>query len=122
SGIPVNIVRIDPTQTQTLFAGTHLGVYRSLDGGATWARFGNGMPLVSVTDLYISPDGSLVRAATYGRGFWDLHPNTVSNDFSISANPASVSAAQGASAQTTIATSVVSGSAETVALAASGLP
>jgi len=57
-----------------LFAGTHLGVYRSTDGGVTWVRFGNGMPLVNVTGLYISPSGGLVRAATYGRGFWELTP------------------------------------------------
>jgi hypothetical protein len=55
-----------------VFAATHLGVYRSADAGATWARFGGGMPFTNVMDLYISPDGSLVRAATFGRGIWEL--------------------------------------------------
>jgi len=32
------------------------------------------MPLVNVADLYISPDGTLVRAGTYGRGVWELVP------------------------------------------------
>lgn len=74
SGIPVNTVLNDPGDSQTLYAGTHLGVYRSTDAGATWARFGAGMPLVNVADLYVSPDSSLVRAGTYGRGVWELAP------------------------------------------------
>ena len=44
------------------------------------------------------------------------------NDFSIAASPASLSIAQGASGGTSITTALISGSAETVALAVSGLP
>lgn len=73
TGVPVNVIKVDPTNTAALYVGTHLGVYRSTDGGATWARFGTGMPLVNVEDLYISPDATLVRAATFGRGFWQLN-------------------------------------------------
>jgi photosystem II stability/assembly factor-like uncharacterized protein len=73
-GIPVNSIENDPTDTSVLYAATHLGVYRSTDGGANWARFGSGMPLVNVTDLYVSPDASKVRAATFGRGIWELVP------------------------------------------------
>ena len=73
-GIPVNTIENDPGDVNTLYAGTHLGVYRSTDGGASWARFGSGMPLVNVTDVYVSPTSSLVRAASYGRGFWELAP------------------------------------------------
>jgi hypothetical protein len=46
----------------------------------------------------------------------------VTNDFSISANPSSVSTAQGSSTSSTISTTVTSGSAQTVSLSASGLP
>jgi photosystem II stability/assembly factor-like uncharacterized protein len=74
TGVPVNRVRTDPGNTQIVYASTHLGVYRSTDGGANWARFGTGLPLVSVTDFYISPDSSLARISTFGRGFWDLIP------------------------------------------------
>ncbi len=72
AGIPVHVIQNDSTNSSTLLAGTDFGVYQSTDGGATWARYGQGLPLVSVRDLYIAPDGSFVRAATYGRGVWEL--------------------------------------------------
>ncbi len=74
TGIPVNSIVADPVTPTTLYAGTHLGVYSSADGGATWTRYGAGLPLVNVTDLYIAADGSLVRAATFGRSVWELTP------------------------------------------------
>lgn len=74
AGVPVNTVVVDPGSTSTLYAGTHLGVYRSTDGGGSWARFGAGMPLVNVEDLFVSADSTLVRAASFGRGFWELTP------------------------------------------------
>ena len=47
---------------------------------------------------------------------------TATNDFSISANPSSLTAAQGGSAATTINTAVVSGSAQTITLGATDVP
>jgi hypothetical protein len=61
----------DPTGN-TVYAGTGLGVYRTTNGGASWSRFGAAMPLVNVKDLHMSADGKLLRAATYGRGVWEL--------------------------------------------------
>jgi hypothetical protein len=46
----------------------------------------------------------------------------VTNDFSISASPTSVSVAQGTSGTSTISTAVISGGAESVTLSASGMP
>ncbi len=46
----------------------------------------------------------------------------VTNDFSMSASPSSVSVVQGAAGGSTISTALVSGSAESISLAASGLP
>jgi photosystem II stability/assembly factor-like uncharacterized protein len=74
AGAPVNTIKADPGSPSTLYVGTHFGVYRSVDAGATWARFGTGMPLVNVDDIYISADSTLVRAASFGRGFWQLNP------------------------------------------------
>lgn len=57
---------------RTIYAGTWLGVFESTDAGATWHLFGSGLPLVMVSDLYMPADGSFLRAATYGRGVFDL--------------------------------------------------
>ncbi|MFL5308971.1 MAG: hypothetical protein ACJ79H_00820 [Myxococcales bacterium] len=76
--IPVNMVRFDPNDPtdRTIWAGTDIGVYRTSDGGVTWARYGSGLPMVRVTDMSFARNGSLVRIATYGRGMWEIHPNT----------------------------------------------
>jgi hypothetical protein len=71
-GIPVHVIQNLPGSANTLFAGTDFGVYQSLDNGATWSRFGNGLPLVATRDMYIAPNGSFLRAGTYGRGVWEI--------------------------------------------------
>ena len=72
AGIPVNSITVDPVVRTTLYAATHLGVYRSLDSGTNWERLGSFLPLVNVTDIALSADGNQVRAATFGRGIWEL--------------------------------------------------
>jgi len=75
--VPVNMVRFDPgdPSDQTIYAGTDIGVYRTTNGGTTWTRFGNGFPLVRVTDMSFARNGSLLRVATYGRGIWEIYPH-----------------------------------------------
>ena len=69
-GGPVHIIQNDPTNNTTLLAGTDFGIYASTNSGATWTRYGVGLPMVGVPDFYIAPDASFIRAATYGRGVW----------------------------------------------------
>jgi hypothetical protein len=72
--LPVTRVYVDPRDASknTLYAATHVGIYRTTDGGANWEPYGNGLPTVRVNDIYMPPDGSLLRIATYGRGIWEL--------------------------------------------------
>ena len=77
-GIPVHVIQNLPGSANTLFVGTDFGVYQSLDGGSTWTRFGNGLPMVATRDLYIAPNGSFLRAGTYGRGVWEVQLTSLS--------------------------------------------
>ena len=71
-GIPVNTLVVDQLASSTLYAGTHLGVYTSTDGGNNWTRYGSGLPLVNVTDVNLSSNDTLIRAGTFGRSVWEL--------------------------------------------------
>ncbi len=75
-GVPIHVIQNVPGNANTLFVGTDFGVYRSTDGGGTWARYGSNLPMVAVRDLYLAPDGSFLRAGTYGRGVWELQTGT----------------------------------------------
>jgi penicillin-binding protein len=71
-GLPVHVVRTAPSADATIYAGTDVGAYVSTDDGRSWSRLGAGLPWVAVRDLWLSPDGGRLLAATYGRGVWEL--------------------------------------------------
>ncbi|MGI8889989.1 MAG: VPS10 domain-containing protein [Chthoniobacterales bacterium] len=63
---PVEVVREDPVNSNLLYAGTHFGLYASLDAGAHWVKAG-GLPNVRVDDLKIHPRTADLIIATHGR-------------------------------------------------------
>ncbi len=90
--VPVNAFAVDPSNGNNLFAGTDIGVYGSGDGGATWAPYGTGLPVVAIFGMEIQPQAKLLRIATHGRGMWDISiatANNVTGQFTI--NPFVVS-------------------------------
>jgi photosystem II stability/assembly factor-like uncharacterized protein len=73
-----HVIKEDTVEKRILLLGTELGLWISIDAGATWAQFtGSDFPRVAVRDLQIHPrDGDLILA-THGRGIWiidDLTP------------------------------------------------
>ena len=72
--VPVTKLVVDPGDAtgNTVYAATWLGVYRTTNGAVTWTLFGTGLPQGRVSDLYVAPDSSFIRAATWGRGVWEL--------------------------------------------------
>ncbi len=71
-GVRLNVIEADPINNGVIYVGSDLGLYRSKNKGLTFQRWGYGLPLVSVTDIWIAVDGSMYRAGTYGRGVWQL--------------------------------------------------
>jgi hypothetical protein len=84
--IPVNAFLVDPTNSNTLYAGTDIGVFVSTNGGTNWAPFGTGLPRVAVFDMAITADSKL-RIATHGRGMFEMalnaSPRISINDVSL---------------------------------------
>ncbi len=97
SGLPAfsaQVIKVDPTDSQTLYCGTDVGVYRSTNQGATWSAYGTGIPAVSVYDMQILADGTKLRAATHGRGVWEMTVTSPVNNapaVTASSSPAAVS-------------------------------
>ena len=68
--VPINTFAVDPVEGRNLFAGTDIGVYASLDGGANWAPYGIDLPVVAVFGMDIQPTSRSLRIGTHGRGVW----------------------------------------------------
>jgi len=67
-----NALAVDPTAPNNVYVGADIGVWHSADAGGTWEPLENGLPDAPVFDLQIHPSQRLLRAATYGRGVYEL--------------------------------------------------
>ncbi|MFN0277696.1 MAG: cohesin domain-containing protein [Pyrinomonadaceae bacterium] len=74
--IPANTIIIDPRagQSNTLYVGTDIGVFRSTVGGTTWQTFNPGLPPAIVSEMDALA-GGLMHAGTYGRGAYEIDLN-----------------------------------------------
>lgn len=87
-----NTIVADAANAGHLYVGADIGVWSSVNTGADWAPFGEGLPEAPVLDLAIFPpknitdaagnnvsnDTNLLRAATHGRGVYErvlMNPN-----------------------------------------------
>lgn len=75
SGIPlgpVNVIREDVRDPDTLYLGTDNAVFISRDRGQSWHILGGNLPALYVHDLVIQPRDNIIVIATHGRGMWAL--------------------------------------------------
>ncbi len=70
--IPVNDLSIDPDIPGTLYVATDIGVFSTSNGGASWAPLSTGLPRAYVQNIRVHQPSRILRAATLGRGMWDL--------------------------------------------------
>ena len=68
---PINSIVIDPTNSNRLFCGADVGVFRTENAGGMWTLWDEGLPNVTVFDLAIHGPRRLLRAATHGRSVWE---------------------------------------------------
>ncbi|HSR42935.1 MAG TPA: hypothetical protein VLL48_12200, partial [Longimicrobiales bacterium] len=81
TGLPdhsVNVVREHPSTPGLLFVGNEVGVWVSVDRGATWTRLAaEGFPTVPVDDLVVHPRDNDLVIGTHGRSAWIVQDLTV---------------------------------------------
>lgn len=70
--VPVNSLVIDPSFSNTIYAGTDVGPFVTNDGGNTWAPLGSGFPIVAIWQMDLDPTHRVLAAGTHGRGAWKL--------------------------------------------------
>jgi photosystem II stability/assembly factor-like uncharacterized protein len=66
--IPVNALVVHHLNSDVVYAATDIGVFRTLDGGATWQTFSEGMPRAFVSGLVMRRSSRMLHASTMGRG------------------------------------------------------
>ncbi|HSL46711.1 MAG TPA: hypothetical protein VK897_24965, partial [Anaerolineales bacterium] len=68
--IPTSAVAISDIDPELAYAGTDVGVFRTTDGGETWAAFQEGLPRSPVTELKFNRSHNRLFAGTMGRGVY----------------------------------------------------
>ncbi len=72
NGWSVNTIREHHRNPDLLFVGNEIGVFVSIDRGASWGRLGANFPTVPVDDIQIHPRENDLIIGTHGRSIWIL--------------------------------------------------
>ncbi|MEW8410630.1 MAG: hypothetical protein AB2696_17465 [Candidatus Thiodiazotropha sp.] len=67
-----NALVVDRVLPNNIYVGADIGVWHSADFGASWNPLQNGLPDAPVFDLQMHPTQRLLRAATHGRGIYEI--------------------------------------------------
>ena len=93
--IPCSAIVVDPDHPNIIYLGSDVGVWKGVKSNKgntwTWEHFSFGLPEVVILDLSIHNKARLLRAATHGRGVWEIALDDTSNkpvDLYLRLNPA----------------------------------
>jgi uncharacterized repeat protein (TIGR01451 family) len=70
--VPVNSVVLDPSADNTIYVGTDVGPFVSVNGGRSYKRLGDGIPKVAIWQLDYDSTHGVLAAGTHGRGAYTL--------------------------------------------------
>ncbi|MGZ3541612.1 MAG: WD40/YVTN/BNR-like repeat-containing protein [Vulcanimicrobiaceae bacterium] len=68
----VRSVRVDPRNSNLVYAGLENSFWASFDGGAHWRALNLNLPATSIRDIRVQPDSNDLLVATHGRAAWVL--------------------------------------------------
>ena len=72
NNMPVRCAVIDHTTDKNIYLGTEIGVFTKTMAGNTWTLYNSSLPNVTVRELEINYSTNTLRAATWGRGLWEI--------------------------------------------------
>ncbi|HVR98063.1 MAG TPA: hypothetical protein VMW27_15705 [Thermoanaerobaculia bacterium] len=67
-----NAIVVDRDAPDNVYVGADIGVWHSPDAGQSWRPLPNALPDAPIFDLQMHPTRRLLRAATHGRGLYEL--------------------------------------------------
>jgi len=70
--MPIRSVVIDDSPDHNIYLGAEIGVYVKPLLAHNWFLYNSGLPNMTVTDLEIMQGANILRAATWGRGMWQI--------------------------------------------------
>jgi len=83
--LPANCIAYGPGSNDGLYVGTDIGVYYKDNTLSNWVFYSNGLPNVIVDELEFQIPTQKLRAATYGRGLWEIDAYTAPTSAPVAA-------------------------------------
>lgn len=66
----INVIRFDPNNSNTMYIGAAGGgVWKSVDGGASWSDITSSIPVTSIADIAVDPGNSNIIYIATGDGY-----------------------------------------------------
>jgi hypothetical protein len=78
---PIRGVARHPSDPNSLYVGTDVGIFASADKGLTWSTMNEGPASVAVDELTFMKNSTTLLAATHGRGVWTIRLDKTPFDF-----------------------------------------